>query len=361
MFNREVIYEVNVRAFSMLNKNIKKINQGKILGLCDDWSLKHYKELGVTVIQVMPIMKNDINYAGRFWGYHPVSLTELNSDYGTEAEFKETINTLHKHGFKVICDSVINHTGTKLEGLDYDHTDRYGCGCPVSVNSPNSLVEIKKAVRYLLDDLKFDGIRWDLGGCLLRMSDGALNPNSPILEWLGETYSKTKIFSAECYDLHGNYRHLFPSWMWRISNSIRDQIRDQKQYLHTKDGNPEINIGFVCVHDGMVLRDLTEYSHKYNEANGEDGRDGTNDNKSFNCGVEGKTDDPQILAWRQARADSMLRALYNYTGHVMLYQGDVAVNETGGWVGRMTNTQWGNNNSYRMDNKVGWVIWDKED
>ena len=356
---REVFYEVNVKGFSKLNKNIPKGKRGKYSALCDPWSLKHYKDLGVTVIQIMPIMKNNPKDKAKFWGYSSISLLELNPDFGTKASLVKTIKTLQKHGFKVICDVVYNHTGCKIEGLDYDHTDRYGCGNPVAVNEPNSLKMIKKSISYLLDDLNFNGLRFDLGGCLLREYNSSLNPNSAILKWLEDTYVGKKIFSAECYDLHGNYRHIMPDWLWRISNSIRDQIRDQKQYIHTLDGKPERNIGFVTLHDGQTLMDNCTFQGKYNLCNGENNQDGNNDNKADNCSVEGFTDDPEVLSWRQARADSMLNALYNYTGHVLLYQGDVSVNEDGRWIGRMTNTQFGNNNVYCQDNSLGYVIWDK--
>jgi isoamylase len=359
MFKREVFYEVHVKGFSMLNKDIEKSKRGKFLGLCSKWALDHYKELGVTVIQIMPIMKNDPKSTGKFWGYGPISFFELNPEYGTEAELIETIKTLHEHGFKVISDQIFNHTGCKIEGLDYDHTDRYGCGYPVSNNEPNSLKMIKKSITYLLDTLNLDGIRFDLGACLLREIDGSINPNSKIIKWLEDKYSKTKIFTAECYDWHGNYRNVCPEWLWRISNSIRDQIRDQQQYIHTLDGKPERNVGFVTVHDGQTLLDNCSFQGKYNYCNKEDNRDGNNDNKADNCTVEGFTDDPQILCWRQARADSMLKALQNYTGHVLLLQGDVAVDDDGNWIGRMTNSQFGCNNSYCQDNPLGWVIWEK--
>lgn len=356
LLDREVFYEVNAKGFSKLNKNIEE--EG-FLGLCSDWALNHYKELGVTVIQIMPIMKNDPLSSGKYWGYSPISLFDIDPECGTKAELIKTIKILHNNGFKVICDMVYNHSGRKLDGLDYDHTDRYGCGNPIAVNEPRSLKMIKKSITMILDEIKFDGIRFDLGGCLLREIDGSLNENSAIMQWLEKTYSKRKIFSAECYDLHGNYRHLFPNWMNRISNSIRNQIRDQNQFIHTKDGIPERNVGLVCVHDGQTLMDNCTFEGKYNLPNGENNRDGNNDNRANNCTVEGFTDDPQILCWRQARADSMLKALQNYPGHVLLYQGDVAVNEEGRWIGRMTNTNFGNNNVYCQDNEMGWVIWDK--
>lgn len=358
---REVFYEVHVKGFSMLNRGIEESKRGKYLGLCDDWSINHYKELGVTVIQMMPILKNDPNYKGKYWSYCPVSLFELNPDYGTEDELKEMIDVLQDNGFKVICDTVYNHSGCVIEGLDYDSIDRYGCGNPISVNTPNSLTIIKRSITYLLDSLGFNGLRFDLASCLLTMPDGSLNSQSPIIQWLEDNYSKTKLFSGECYNLHGNHRWLFPKWIKRISNSIRDQIRDQQQFIHTKEGDPLDNVGFVCCHDGQTLLDNCTFEGKYNLANLENNEDGNNNNKANNCSIEGFTDDKQVLAWRQSRADSMLKALHSYTGNVLLLQGDVVVDDKGKWIGRMTNTQFGNNNVYAMDNKVGWVIWDKLD
>ena len=359
MFKREVFYEVHVKGFSMLNKNIAKSKRGKYSALCSPWALKHFKELGVTVIQIMPIFKNAEDNKGKYWGYGPIDLFNLNPDYGTKKSLTNTIKALESAGFKVICDVVYNHTGASIKELDYDHTDRYGCGFAVAVNEPDSLKMVKKSISWLLDDIGFSGLRFDLGACLLREYNGSLNPNSDIIKWLEKTYSKTKIFSAECYDLHGNYRDLFPDWILRISNSIRDQIRDQKQYVHTKDGLPERNIGFVTCHDGQTLMDNCTFEGKYNLPNGENNSDGNNDRKANNCTIEGFTDNQQVLYWRQARADSMLKALQSYTGHVLLLQGDVAVTEEGKWYGRMTNTKFGCNNTYCQDNEMGWVIWDK--
>lgn len=364
MFQREVFYEVHVKGFSMLNKDIDESVRGKWLGLCSPWALDHYKELGVTVIQLMPIFKNNPDYKGKFWGYCNISFFETNPDFGSHEDMVTMLNTLHEHGFKVIIDTVLNHSGevsdgVGMEGVVFSKEDHTGCGFPIAVNEPESLETIKEALGYWLTGIGFDGCRFDLAGCLGREEGKGFNPNSEMLQWLEETYVGDKIFTGECYDLGGNFEHLFPDWLWRINNNIRDQIRDQHQYIHTEHGTPENNIGFLTVHDGMVLRDLTEYSYKNNEANGEDGRDGNNDNKSFNCGVDGPTDDPQILYWRQSRADWMLNALQNYTGHVLLLQGDVSINDKGRWIGRMTNTQFGNNNVYCQDNETGWVIWDK--
>lgn len=359
MSKREVFYEVHVKGFSQINPNIEPELRGKYSALCSKWAIEHYKSLGVTVLQLMPILKNNPLAKGKYWGYGPTSMFELNPDYGTEFELVKMINTLNKHNIKVILDVVYNHTDGFIPNLEYDHTDRYGCGFPVAVNAPESLKTIKQSIHRLLSEIGADGLRFDLGGCLLREQDGSLNPRSEILQWLEKEYSETKIFSAECYDLHGNYRDMFPSWILRISNSIRDQIRDQKQYIHTKSGTPLQNVAFVTVHDGQVLHDNCTFEGKYNLINGEDNRDGNNNNKAGNCSVEGFTEDSQVLCWRQARADSMLNALQNYPGNVLLYQGDIDVNEDGRWVARMTNTQFGCNNVYCQDNLVGWVIWQK--
>jgi glycogen operon protein len=397
-----IIYEMHVRGFTKSPTSGAR-HPGTYLGVID--KIPYLKKLGVTAVELLPVFEFDedeisgtnpltgqrlINY----WGYSPISFFNPHEGYcvapdeGTHVkEFRDMVKALHKAGIEVILDVVFNHTGEgnhegptiSFRGLDnsiYYHLEPYdkqfytnlsGCGNTFNCNVP--LVEkfIAECLLYWVREMHVDGFRFDLASILSRGPDGRPMDDPPVL-WhieLDNELAETKII-AEAWDAGGLYQvGYFPGFRWaewngRFRDDVRRFVKGDKGLIgkvaariggsadiYQDDGELPINsINFITAHDGFTLNDLVSYDWKHNEANGEGNRDGTDDNLSWNCGAEGDTDDPEILALRARQVRNFLTILMLSQGVPMMVMGDEA-----------RQTQFGNNNAYCQDNEITWFDW----
>jgi len=365
--------------------------------------IPYFKELGITSLELLPIMEYDhmsftrVNpmtdeHLENYWGYDPIAFFAPNSRYASTSkgeqvkEFKEMVRELHKEGIEVILDVVFNHTGEGSElgptlsfrGWDneiyYILSDdkRYymnysGCGNTMNCNHPIVRTMIRNCLHYWVIEMHVDGFRFDLGSILGRDRYGHLMENPPILEGIAEdpVLRNTKII-AEAWDAGGAYQvGSFPGGRWaewndRFRDDVRGFWRGDKgktrvlatrltgsSDLYLRDGRkPFHSINFITSHDGFTLWDLVSYNRKHNEANGEDNRDGSDNNISSNHGEEGVTHNPQILELRKRQAKNFLATLMLSLGTPMILGGD-----------EFLRTQGGNNNAYCQNNKVSWYDW----
>jgi isoamylase len=401
-----VIYEMHVRGFTKSPTSGAK-DPGTYLGVID--KIPHLQMLGVTAVELLPVFEFDedeisgtnpltgqrlINY----WGYSPISFFNPHEGYcvapdeGSHVrEFRDMVKAFHKAGIEVILDVVFNHTGEgnhegptiSFRGLDnsmYYHLEPYdkqfytnlsGCGNTLNCNVP--LVEkfIAECLLFWVREMHVDGFRFDLASILSRGPDGNPMDDPPVL-WhieLDNELSDTKII-AEAWDAGGLYQvGYFPGFRWaewngRFRDDIRSYVKGDKGIIskvaariagsadmYEADGELPINsINFITAHDGFTLNDLVSYNGKHNEANGENNNDGTNDNISWNHGVEGETDDPEIAALRARQVRNFHTILMLSQGVPMMVMGDEA-----------RQTQFGNNNAYCQDNEITWFDWARAD
>lgn len=400
-----VIYEMHVRGYTRhASSDVKK--PGTYLGLTE--KIPYLKQLGVTAVELMPVtdfLETDSTVVDpktglrlqNFWGYHPISFFALKGSYASNSspggeirEFKAMVKAFHDAGIEVILDVVYNHTGegdekgatVSFRGLDnavyymMDHeTGRYlnfsGCGNTLNCNHPVVRDLILDSLRYLVTEMHVDGFRFDLASILGRGTAGEVLSNPPLLERIaGDPLLANVKLIAEAWDAAGLYQvGSFPNWgRWAEWNAkFRDDIRrfwkgapDMVSALSTRfcgsedlyrggGRAPYHSVNFVTSHDGFTLADLVSYDVKHNERNGEENRDGLNENDSWNCGVEGPTSDPAVTKLR-------LRQMKNIAATLLLSQG-VPMILAGDELGR---TQHGNNNAYCQDNEISWVDWSGE-
>ena len=399
-----VIYEMHVRGFTQ-SPSSGVTNKGTFLGVIE--KIPYLRELGVTAVELMPVFEFDETEASgsnpltgqqliNYWGYSPIAFFSPHADYcvNPEAgeqvrEFRDMVKALHKAGIEVILDVVFNHTGEgnhegptlSFRGLDnsiYYHLEPYdkqyytnlsGCGNTFKCNHPVVEKFISECLLYWVRHMHVDGFRFDLASILSRGEGGTPLSDPPVL-WhieLDDDLADTKII-AEAWDAGGLYQvGYFPGYRWAEWNGrFRDDIRrfvkgDQgvvaavaarmagSADLYQDDGELPINsINFITAHDGFTLNDLVSYNGKHNEANGEGNRDGTDDNLSWNHGVEGVTDDPAVEALRSRQVRNFLTILMLSQGVPMMLMGDES-----------RQTQWGNNNAYCQDNEITWFDWDR--
>ena len=397
--NDLVIYEMHVRSFTKDPSSGVKY-KGTFSGIVE--KIPYLKELGVNCIELMPIFEFDEFENSRvidgkrlynYWGYSTVCFFApkagyaVSSPFGMEAdELKNLIRTLHSNGIEVILDVVFNHTaegnenGPVISYRGIDNRTYYlltpdgwyynfsGCGNTMNCNDPVVRNHILDCLRYWVSAYHIDGFRFDLASILTRDKNGAPMISPPLLDTLAHdaVLGSTKLI-AEAWDAGGLYQvGSFPSWnRWSEWNG---KYRDCLRRFIKGEGNcaPElyerisgssdlytgrsaaVSINFVTCHDGFTIYDLVSYNDKHNEANGEDNRDGCNDNDSWNCGVEGDTTDQEILALRFRQIRNMLTILLTSRGVPMLLSGD-----------EFANTQFGNNNAYCQDNEISYLNWDK--
>lgn len=396
-----VIYELHVRAYTR-HPSSGVSAPGTYLGLTE--KIPYLRELGVTAVELMPVYEfeeADTDRVNPFtgerllnlWGYHPIAFFAPNASYGSSAapgaavaEFKEMVRRFHEAGIEVILDVVFNHTAEgdergptfSFRGLDnatyylLDGNGRYlnysGCGNTVNCNHPVVRTLIADCLHYWVMEMHVDGFRFDLASILSRGRHGEPLPDPPLLERLAydPVLANTKLI-AEAWDAAGLYQvGTFPAWgRWaewngRYRDDIRRFVRSDGGLVpalaERLKGSPDLyarsgrtaqhSINFVTCHDGFTLADLVSYNHKHNEANGEGNRDGADENFSWNCGVEGPTGDPEILALRRRQMRNFLLLLFSSGGVPMLLAGD-----------EFGRTQQGNNNAYCQDNEIGWVDW----
>lgn len=335
------IYEAHVKGLTQLNPHILPENRGKFLGVSDPWMITHLKRLGVTHVQLMPIF----NSHGTYWGYDPVDWFRVNPKYGTLQEFKMMLAQLHKAGIKVILDVVYNHTHGHLKGVKYYGWDVSGCGNTVDVRE--SIDTIYASMKYWLEYIGIDGMRFDLANVLGR-EGGNFNPQAAFFRRVQRFVDNGKLFIAEPWDCAEYSLGRFPDGWLELNGKFRDITRSGAHYYGSELPDHR-SVAFVTCHDGFTLQDLVSYNHKHNEANGENNRDGCDSNYSYNFGCEGPTTDHVVNARRELHKDWLINRLTK-CGHaaILMLAGD-----------ECSNSQCGNNNAYNQDNPIGWVNWDK--
>jgi isoamylase len=391
-----VIYELHVRGFTRHpSSGIAAERRGTYAGLID--KIPYLRDLGITAVELMPVLQFDPQAASKglvnYWGYQPVSFFAPHHAYSSAKgalaaldEFRNMVKALHRAGLEVILDVVFNHTAEgDLYGptfcwgglandsyyiLEKDKTryaDYTGCGNTLNANQPIVRRLIQDSLRYWVTQMHVDGFRFDLASILARDEDGHPLPNPPVL-WDIESdplLAGTKLI-AEAWDPAGLYQvgsfvgDTWQEWNDRFRDDVRRFIRaDNGTVPHVAArilGSPDIygheertaeqSVNFVTCHDGFTLNDLVSYDHKYNEANGENNRDGANDNLSWNCGVEGPTEDRAIEALRNRQIKNYFAIQLMAVGTPMLLMGDEA-----------RRTQRGNNNAYCHDSELTWFDW----
>ncbi|WP_406362694.1 glycogen debranching protein GlgX [Streptomyces sp. NBC_01579] len=393
-----VIYELHVRGFTKLHPGIPEELRGTYAGLAHPAAVGHLQRLGVTAVELLPVHQfaHEDHLLRRglhnYWGYNSIGYFAPHADYSASGtggqqvgEFKRMVRALHDAGIEVILDVVYNHTAEaselgpmlSLRGIDNRgyyrlqsdarrYADYTGCGNTLHVVQPHVLRLITDSLRYWVTEMGVDGFRFDLAAALARsMHD--VDMLSPFLAVIAQdpVLRRVKLI-AEPWDVgNGGYQvgafpPLWTEWNDRYRDAVRDfwrgalpDVRDLgyrltgSSDLYAWGGRrPYASVNFITAHDGFTLRDLVSYEQKHNEANGEGNRDGTSDNRAWNCGAEGGTDDLGINALRRRQLRNLLTTLLLSTGVPMLVAGD-----------EMGRTQGGNNNAYCQDNEVSWLDW----
>ncbi|MGW5088570.1 glycogen debranching protein GlgX [Streptomyces coelicoflavus] len=397
-----VIYELHVRGFTRLHPDIPPELRGTYAGLAHPAAIGHLTRLGVTAVELLPVHQfaHESHLLERglrnYWGYNSVGYFAPHAAYAASGttgeqvgEFKRMVRALHAAGIEVILDVVYNHTAEagelgptlSLKGIDNRgyyrlqpdarrYADYTGCGNTLHVVQPHVLRLITDSLRYWVTEMGVDGFRFDLAAALARsMHD--VDMLSPFLAVIAQdpVLRRVKLI-AEPWDVGsggyqvGAFPPLWTEWNDRYRNAVRDFWRhalpDVREMGYRLSGSsdlyawggrrPYASVNHVTAHDGFTLRDLVSYERKHNEANGEGNRDGTDDNRSWNCGAEGETDDPDVRALRRRQLRNLLTTLLLSTGVPMLVAGD-----------EMGRTQRGSNNAYCQDNETGWVDWSLRD
>ena len=396
--SRTLIYEMHVRGFTKhLSSGVSDHVRGTYAGLIE--KIPYLQQLGITAVELLPVFQFDPQSVppghGRvnYWGYNPVSFFAPHQAYcsrsdplGPVDEFRDMVKALHRAGIEVILDVVFNHTAEDSErgptlcfrGLDnrayyilQPDRARYanfsGCGNTLNANNPIVRRLIVDSLKYWVEHMHVDGFRFDLASILSRDDAGDPMPHPPVV-WDIESepaLAGTKLI-AEAWDAAGLYQvgnfmgDAWKEWNGRFRDDVRSFFRGEdgvvtnfadrvlgshKVYGH-KNREAEASVNFVTCHDGFSLNDLVSYDVKHNEANGEENRDGADDNRSWNCGVEGPTDDPTIEALRNRQVKNFLTLTFLSLGVPMILMGD-----------EMRRTQHGNNNAYCRDDPDNWLDW----
>ncbi len=397
-----VIYEVHTKGFTRLHPNVREDLRGTYAGLASEGAIAYFRELGVTAVELLPIHhvadEQFLHDEGltNYWGYSSIGYLAPHALYaatGTRgqqlSEFKGMVKALHRAGIEVILDVVYNHTaeGNHLgpmlafKGVDNEayyrlmpdeprfYQDFTGTGNSLNPAHPSVLRLIMDSLRYFVNECHVDGFRFDLASALAR-EFYEVDRLSTFFDTIHQdpVVSQVKLI-AEPWDVGpggyqvGNFPILWAEWNGPYRDAMRDFWRGSGNLgafasrftgssdLYESDGrDPFASINFVTAHDGFTLRDLVSYNQKHNEANGEGNRDGTDDNRSWNHGVEGDTDDPEINAARARQQRNFLATLLFSQGVPMLLGGDE--------IGR---TQHGNNNAWCQDNELSWFGWEDAD
>jgi isoamylase len=394
--SRTIVYEMHVRGFTRHpSSGVAAETRGTFRGLVE--KIPYLQQLGVTAVELLPVFQFDpqdcppgrVNY----WGYAPVSFFAPHQAYSSRQnplgpldEFRDMVKALHRAGIEVILDVVFNHTAEGdhtgpaqcFRGIDNSvyyvleqDRSRYanysGTGNTLNSNHPIVRRMIVDSLRYWVEEMHVDGFRFDLASILARDSSGAVMSNPPVL-WDIESdpvLAGTKII-AEAWDAAGLYQvgsfigDSWKEWNGRFRDDVRSFWRGDAgslrqfadRYLGSHDlyrhkgREAEQSVNFVTCHDGFTLNDLVSYDQKHNEANNEENRDGCNDNRSWNCGVEGPSDDPAIAKLRNRQVKNFFTVTMLSLGVPMILMGD-----------EVRRTQHGNNNAYCQDNETSWFDW----
>jgi glycogen operon protein len=390
-----VIYELHVRGFTMRHPGVAESQRGTFAGLASAAAIDYLKRLGVTTVELMPVHaciddRRLVELGLRnYWGYNTLGFfapEPLYSASGSSKEFKTMVKRLHSAGLEVLIDVVYNHScegnhlgpTLSLRGLDNasyyrlaendrrHYLDFTGCGNTLNLQHPRVLQMVMDSLRFWVEEMHVDGFRFDLAPALAREGRG-VEPLGAFFSVVRQdpVLSRVKLI-AEPWDVGeggyqvGNFPLGWAEWNDRYRNGMRAYWKGDggvigefarrltgSSDLYGRSGQrPYASINFVTAHDGFTLHDLVSYNEKHNEANGEDNRDGHNENLSWNCGVEGPTDDPEIQRLRERQKRNFLATMLLSQGVPMLLAGD----ERG-------RTQQGNNNAYCQDSELNWIDW----
>ncbi len=401
-FNKTIIYEMHVGGFTKHpSSGVAADRRGTYLGLIE--KIPYLQELGVSAVELLPVFQFDPQEAApgltNYWGYNPVSFFAPHIGYGTTRdalkvldEFRDMVKALHRAGIEVLLDVVYNHTAegnevgptfcfkglensayyildnSRVTGHDRSTYANFS-GCGNTLNGNHAIVRrmILSSLRYWVEEMHVDGFRFDLASVLSRDTQGNPQADPPIL-WDIETdpvLSGTKLI-AEAWDAAGLYQvgnffgDHWKEWNGRFRDDVRAFVKGDEGHASTfskrflaspdifghRNREPEQSINFVTSHDGFTMNDLVSYSHKYNDANNENNRDGHNENLSWNCGFEGPTDDPEVEQLRIKQIKNLFTTNLLAFGVPMLLMGD-----------EVRRTQNGNNNAYCQDNETNWLDW----
>ncbi|MDN4643333.1 glycogen debranching protein GlgX [Arthrobacter sp. PsM3] len=412
--NRTVIYEAHVKGMTRLHPDVPAAERGTYAGLAHPSVIAHLKRIGVTAVELLPVQQfiTEEPREGRsnYWGYNPIGYFAPHNAYsaasgkdgtvrgagsklmpgGQVTEFKDMVKALHQAGIEVILDVVYNHSGEGgadgpnlcFRGIDnaaYYHLvpgdeahyqDYTGTGNTLNVGSPTVLRLVMDSLHYWVEEMHVDGFRFDLAPALARASDRVdmlsaffgMIDSDPVLDGV-KLIAEPWDLGPEGYQL-GNFPPRWAEWNGKFRDVVRDFWRGQPGLtaelakrltgsadLYQDDGRqPSASVNFVTVHDGFTLRDLVSYDHKHNTANGENDRDGESNNRSWNCGIEGPTTDPDVTALRARQMRNLMITCILAQGVPMLRHGD-----------ELGHTQAGNNNAYCQDNEISWIDWASAD
>jgi isoamylase len=396
-----VVYETHVKGFTQLHPDVPEDIRGTYAGLAHPAAVKHFTDLGVTAVELLPVQQfvqdSHLDEKGlrNYWGYNSIGFFAPHNEYAAAgdggaqvAEFKQMVKDLHAAGLEVILDVVYNHTAEGnhmgptlsfkgidnaayyrlVEGDEGNYFDTTGTGNSLNVGHPTALGLIMDSLRYWVTEMHVDGFRFDLATTLTRQGgDAELHSAFLTLIQQDPVLAPVKMI-AEPWDTAGYQVGGFPVGWSEWNGKFRDDVRD---FWNSTDavlgtlaqrvlGSPDVyeasrrspvsSVNFITAHDGFTLADLTSYAEKHNEANGEDNEDGESDNKSTNGGVEGPTDDADVNARRDRKRRNLLATLLLSAGVPMILGGD-----------EMGRTQGGNNNAYCQDDEISWFDWDAAD
>jgi isoamylase len=398
-YHETVIYEAHVRGLTLRHPDVPEHQRGSYAGLAHPSVITHLQRLGVTAVELMPVHQFVPEQAmverglTNYWGYNTIGFLAPHNRYASTGqrgeqvgEFKAMVRALHEAGIEVILDVVYNHTAEgdnmgptlSFRGIDnaayyrlsdrepWRYLDYTGCGNSLNVRHPHSLQLVMDSLRYWVLEMHVDGFRFDLAAALAReLHDVDRLSTFFDLVQQDPVVSQVKLI-AEPWDVGeggyqvGNFPPLWTEWNGKYRDTVRDfmagrpatmpefasRLTGSSDLYATSGRRPVASVNFVTCHDGFTLTDMVSYNHKHNERNGEGNRDGTDDNRSWNCGAEGPTDAPDINELRARQRRNFLVTLFLSQGVPMLLAGD-----------EMGRTQGGNNNAYCQDNEVSWLDW----
>ena len=395
-WHETIIYELHVKGFTVRHPDVPPELRGTYAGLACEASIEHFKRLGITAVEIMPVHwfadERPLIDKGlrNYWGYNSIGYFAPDMRYlatGLVGEFKTMVKTLHSNGIEVILDVVYNHTAEGnhlgptlsfrgIDNLSYyrlmpddprHYLDFTGCGNTLNMMHPRVLQLIMDSLRYWVLEMHVDGFRFDLASALARElhevdrlgaffdiihQDPVLSQVKLIAEpWdLGEGGYQVGNFPIGWTEWNGKYRDAVRAY-WKgeggLIGELANRLTGSSDLYEYGGRRPYASINFITAHDGFTLHDLVSHNEKHNQANLEENKDGDDHNQSWNCGVEGPTDDPGINALRAQQKRNFLATLFLSQGVPMLLAGDE--------IGR---TQRGNNNGYCQDNEISWVDWD---
>ncbi|HVE76930.1 MAG TPA: glycogen debranching protein GlgX [Actinomycetota bacterium] len=399
-WHETVVYEAHVRGLTKLHPGVDPDIRGTYAGLAHPEAIKHLVELGVTAVELLPVHQvvheHDLAKRGlsNYWGYNSIGFLAPHNAYSSSGqlgeqvlEFKQMVKALHAEGIEVILDVVYNHTAEgnhlgpilSLKGMDNaafyrlsaedrsTYIDYTGTGNSLNMRHPHVLQLIMDSLRYWIVEMHVDGFRFDLAATLARELHDVDRLSAFFDLIQQDPIVRGAKLIAEPWDVGeggyqvGNFPPLWSEWNGKYRDTVRDFWRGEEATLaefgyrltgssdlyESTGRSPYASINFVTAHDGFTLNDLVSYNEKHNEANGEDNHGGDDHNRSWNCGVEGPTDDQEVLALRERQKRNLLTTMFLSQGVPMIVSGD-----------ELGRTQSGNNNAFCQDNEISWVSWE---